>query len=512
MTANDLDLLRDFARDQSQDAFTALVQRHLDPVYCAALRQVRSPQLAEEVAQSVFTDLARNATRLKSDTVLTAWLYQVTRRAAIDVVRRESRRQLREQIASEMNAMNATADEWTQIEPLLDEAMHALDDTDRTAILLRYFENKSLREVGESLGTTDDAARKRVSRAVERLREFFAKHGVNVGTSGLVVAISANAVQAAPVGLAITISTVAALAGTVVQTSTAIVATKTIAMTTLQKSLIAVGLTAAVGTGIYESRQASALRSEVQTLRQQQAPLIAQIDRLTRERDDATVRQVRLQQESEGFRQTASEVPRLRGEVARLRAMEQQWAQSKKSGVDINDPAIQDFLKFKGQAAEIARYLEQMPDKKIPELKLLLDEDWLTAIRAAKLDTDADIRRTLSRLRGLAKNRVPIGASLNAFIRANNEQLPTALSQLKPYIKSALGDVSLDDPTLDSILERYALLRTGTANDLPPGTWIIAEKAPVNKDYDSRAKFGNGTSTIIGTGLQSAGDPDDKTY
>src|SRR6266436_1527802 len=132
-STNDLDLLGEFTRDQSQDAFTALVQRHLNLVYCAALRQVRSPQLAEEVAQSVFTDLARNAARLKADTTLTAWLYQVTRRTAIDVVRGEVRRQLREQIAVEMNAMNANADDlsrrnpmeadWTQIEPLLDEAM-----------------------------------------------------------------------------------------------------------------------------------------------------------------------------------------------------------------------------------------------------------------------------------------------------------------------------------------------------------------------------------------------------
>src|SRR6266436_739318 len=114
-STTDLDLLGEFTRHQSQDAFTALVQRHLNLVYCAALRQVRSPQLAEEVAQSVFTDLARNASRLKSDTILTAWLYQVTRRRAIDMVRREARRQLREQIAFEMNAINATTDDWTQI-------------------------------------------------------------------------------------------------------------------------------------------------------------------------------------------------------------------------------------------------------------------------------------------------------------------------------------------------------------------------------------------------------------
>src|SRR5437867_5690895 len=223
---NDLELLREYARERSEEAFAALVRRHLDLVYSAALRQIRSPQLAEEIAQSVFADLARTAHKLKPDTVLTAWLYQVKRRTTVDVIRRESRRQFREKIATEMTAINATADSgtgfqpvWADIEPILDEAMHELDDTDRAAVLLRYFENKSLREVGQTLGTSDDAAQKRVSRAVERLREFFAKRGVTVGASGLVVAITANAVQAAPVGLAVTISTAAALAGATIATT-----------------------------------------------------------------------------------------------------------------------------------------------------------------------------------------------------------------------------------------------------------------------------------------------------
>lgn len=172
MRSSDLELLQCFTRDHAQDAFTELVRRHLNLVHSAALRQVRSPQLAEEVAQSVFADLARNAAKLKPDTVLVAWLHAVTRRTAVDVIRKESRRQLREQIAVEMNAMNANTADWNQIEPLLDEAVAALDDTDRAAILLRYFENKSLREVGVALGTSDDAAQKRVSRAVEKLREF----------------------------------------------------------------------------------------------------------------------------------------------------------------------------------------------------------------------------------------------------------------------------------------------------------------------------------------------------
>jgi len=278
MTKSDQDLLGEFASDQSQDAFTALVQRHLGLVYCAALRQVRSPQLAEEVAQSVFIDLARNAARLKPDTILTAWLYEVTRRTAINVVRGEARRQLREQIALEMNAMNATADDWTQIEPLLDDAMHALDDIDRTAILLRFFENKSLREVGESLGTTDDTARKRVNRAVERLREFLTKGGITVGASGLALALSTSAVQAAPVGLVATIAT-AAIAGTTIAATASAAAIKTIAMTTLQKVLITATIIAVgVATPLVIQHQAKLRKENARALSaqsQRAAPILA---------------------------------------------------------------------------------------------------------------------------------------------------------------------------------------------------------------------------------------------
>jgi RNA polymerase sigma factor (sigma-70 family) len=273
---SDLELLQDYARNKSEESFAALVNRHLNLVYSAALRQVRSPQLAEEIAQSAFTDLARNAVPLcgmKPDTLLTAWLYHVTRRTAVDTVRKESRRQLREQIAVEMTNMNATTSDWPQIEPLLDDAMAMLDDTDRAAVLLRYFENKSLREIGQTLGTSDDAAQKRVSRAVERLREFFTKRGVTIGASGLAVVISANAVQAAPAGLAATISAAATFAGTTITGAATATAIKTIAMTTLQKTIITVTIAAAVSVEIYEVKQNLKLRGENESLQRQSAHL-----------------------------------------------------------------------------------------------------------------------------------------------------------------------------------------------------------------------------------------------
>src|SRR5437660_698514 len=148
MTQTDAQLLERYIWDRSEDSFAEIVRRHLNLVFSAALRQVRQTQLAEEITQSVFVDLAQQARRLTPNSILSAWLYQVTRRTAIDVIRRESRRQIREQVAHELTAMNAPDTDWTHIEPLLEEGMDSLAAKERTACLLRYFQSKSLSEVG----------------------------------------------------------------------------------------------------------------------------------------------------------------------------------------------------------------------------------------------------------------------------------------------------------------------------------------------------------------------------
>lgn len=323
MIADDLDLLGLFNREQSQAAFTELVNRYLNLVYSAALRQVRSPQLAQEVSQSVFTNLACNAAKLKTNTVLSAWLYQVTRHAAIDAVRREARRQAREQIAFQMSNLNdTTSADWSHVEPLLDEGMDTLEAPDRTAIIMRYFENKSLREVGQALGVSEDAAQKRVSRAVERLREFLGKRGVPIGASALAALASANAIQAAPTGFAMTVATSAIVASAGVSASNAIALTKTIAMTTLQKTIITAMASIAVVAGLYEAQQISKLRSQVQTLqmqKEQQAELSNQVAELRRERDLATNALAAARAENAQQKKNPYEVLKLRGEVGRLR-------------------------------------------------------------------------------------------------------------------------------------------------------------------------------------------------
>ncbi|MEO5803417.1 MAG: sigma-70 family RNA polymerase sigma factor [Verrucomicrobiota bacterium] len=319
----DLDLLQEYAQRGSEKAFAELVARHLDLVYSAALRQVKSSQLAEDVAQSVFTDLARNVHQLKPDTVLAAWLYQVTRRTALNVSRAEGRRQAREQIAVELADMNANSSDWTQIEPWLDEAMETLDEPDRAAILLRYFENKSLRHVGETLGVGEDAAQKRVSRAVERLREFFSKRNVTIGTSGLVVLISTNAVQAAPIGLAVLISNVALLG---IATS-ATITTMNLINAKLMTAVVISALVAGTGTYLTQHAQANRLRSENQQLQLQykklsneQVALSPAID-MDSERVQKEKRELlRLRSEVGLLRQQKNEAERLREENQRLQA------------------------------------------------------------------------------------------------------------------------------------------------------------------------------------------------
>jgi RNA polymerase sigma factor (sigma-70 family) len=327
----DQQLLRDYTGHRSETAFAELVRRHVDFVYSAALRMVRDTHLAEDVTQGVFVALAQNARQLTDHPVLSGWLHRTTQNLAANTVRSEVRRRAREQEAVAMNELLAPEPEaaWEHIAPQLDAALGELNEPDRDALLLRYFERKSTREMAQTLGTSEDAAQKRVSRAVERLREFLSKRGVTVGASGLVIVISANAVQAAPAGLAVTISAAAIFAGTAVSTSTAIAATKIIAMTTLQKTVVTATVAVLAGAGIYEARQASQLRGQVQMLQQQQAPLAGQVQQLQRERDDATNQLAGLLAENSRLQSnpTQTELLKLRGEVGVLRQKANNLAQ-----------------------------------------------------------------------------------------------------------------------------------------------------------------------------------------
>ena len=218
---DDHELLAEFARTESEAAFAALVGRYVNLVYSAALRFAGNPHHAEEITQAVFIILARKAGKLSPRAVLSGWLYQTTRLTAANFMKGEIRRQHREQEAYMQSiSTEPEAAAWQQLAPYLDEAMGRLGETDRNAIVLRFFENKTAREVGAALKLTEAAAHKRVNRGLEKLRKIFSKRGVTLSGAIIAGAVSANSVHAAPAALAKTISAVAVAKGATASIST----------------------------------------------------------------------------------------------------------------------------------------------------------------------------------------------------------------------------------------------------------------------------------------------------
>jgi len=220
MTSDDMELVRQYARCKSEEAFATLVSRHVNLVYSVALRQVRDTSLAEEITQTVFIILARKAGSLGSRTVVSGWLYRTARYTAAKALTLRRRRHEREQEAYMRAQLNETeADAWMEIEPLLETAMGQLGEKEQSALVLRFFEDRSFRDISSALGTTEAAAKMRVNRALEKLRTFFTKRGLTFSATAIAGAISAHSVHAAPAGLATSV-TVAAVKGTTITTST----------------------------------------------------------------------------------------------------------------------------------------------------------------------------------------------------------------------------------------------------------------------------------------------------
>jgi len=219
--SDDMTLVRDYARNNSEAAFAALVERHINLVYSAAWRQVRDSHLAEEVTQAVFIILARKAGTLDGGIILPGWLCRTARYVAANVLTIQRRRQCREQEAHMQSTLNepATAD-WDRLAPLLDDALARLGRKDHDAIVLRYFENRSLNEVGAALGASEDTARMRVNRAVAKLRKIFLSHGVNSTAAAIAESLSVHSVQAAPDTLAQAVTALAIAKGAAASTST----------------------------------------------------------------------------------------------------------------------------------------------------------------------------------------------------------------------------------------------------------------------------------------------------
>lgn len=447
MDLTDESLLRQYVETGHQPSFRELVRRHLDLVHSVAWRHLRSDALAADVCQLVFTDLAQSAATFQRGQPVVAWLHLVARRTAIDLVRQEQRRHVREQTAAELATVNRAVP-WTQFEPVLDEALDSLDTVDRQALLLRYFENHSLRDVGAALGTTDDAAQKRVSRALDRLRDELLRRGFAAATAAGLAVELAGATSPAPA--AILGST---LAGTAASTGT--IAAQAAAVSTLKYTLIATTLVLAAGL-VWETHALAATRRQV------------------------VEQETGFQNKEAAHRQAAEESRAASADLAtaRLRLATGEARVAEKIATEATLGA------WLERVGKLRRQVTDSPAHRIPEMDFLTDRDWLLVTRDNPLAGEMQLRRALADLRRLAKEQPEVNRNLTNAMRdfghAHPGQVPVSVLDLQPYFKPALSN---------ALLARYELVPPGMAN-IQTKTWVLIEKTLIDGEFDTQYYHG----------------------
>jgi RNA polymerase sigma factor (sigma-70 family) len=479
--SSDIELLEQFARNKSEAAFAELVERHIGLVYSAAFRKTGNPQQSQDIAQAVFIILARKANSFGANTVLPGWLHHTARLTAANLQRAELRRIRREQEAIMQSTTDETASDaqWRGLSPLLDDAVAALRTSDRDAIVLRFFQNRSLAEVGATLGASEDATRMRVNRALEKMRKFFVRRGVTISSAAIAGAISAHSIQATPAGLAAIISA-NAVSGTTITSAAVVAAMKAIAMTTFQKAIVTAALVATVGAGIFEAHQNSASQKQIQNLQQQQSSLNEQFAQLQRERDDATNQLDGLLAENAQLRSNSNqnELLKLRGEVtaasqaAAVAAAKSRSAGNNSEASQLDAQRVQarahldQFIKLANLSPEKAdQYVNlevEMNRRQDDRMKALLSGTLSVAEAVRQRDADnqeqQDQRREIlgpdgwATLQSIADGmRDTVTKNLMGAVQANMTGNPLTQEQndrLQSVIKAEVAANSMDDTDL----------------------------------------------------------------
>jgi len=420
----DSELLRRFAKTNSEDAFAELVERHANLVYSAALRQVNGDEhLAKDVAQMVFADLARKASSLSRRESLTGWLYTSTHFAAVKIVRGENRRRDRE-IKSMREPIQETGPDpdWEKLRTTLDAAMHELKETDREAVLLRYFENRQFAEVGAKLGLNENAARMRVERALEKLRDIFTKRGVTTATA-LASVISANAIQIAPANLAATLTT-ASMASAGTGTFTLL---KIMTATKLKLAFSAIVVAGAVTAFMVQHQAQEKLRVENESLRQQVAQWQTDNDSLSN-RLAAVGDPKSLSDEQ------FNELLKLRGEVGMLRNQVIEIGKLREENRQISR-----------ELADATQTLQSLPS---PE-QALFNKKRVQAVNDAKM----------------------VGLAMRIWAGDNNDQYPTNFEDMT----NELGGVT----NVMHFKEAFEFVNAGVANEHYPQMLMLREITPL---------------------------------
>ena len=465
----DHELLRRYAEQGADAAFTELVRRHCDLVWAAARRVSGDADLARDVAQTVFTDLARKAGKLPPGTVLAGWLYRAACHAAAKHIRGEARRAQRERQAMQQNELrsgDAEARAAAELQPVLDAALADLTEADRDAVVLRFLAGRSLAEVGATLGTNEDAAQKRVSRALEKLRDAFRKRGVTVSGGIVAAALGVAGTQAAPAGLAGVIAT-ASLAGA------GATAWGIFSMVTLMKSKLALGI---VGAAIVTTTLAWQQRS-ITRLADENTGLQRQVVALTTMPPPSQP----VAPEAEGqVRDEHTELLRLRGEVTRLR----QPATASR-GSD-----LQDLL----QGAEVRAALAEITAMKTEALAM------------------ADTKQHSIRL---TQAMVKLSLAAQTFSAHNNSRYPASFDEMRSEMDlqadgTFAGGISPDlfeffphERVISEAEPDLILFREKQARQMPNGKWeriyAYADGASMNKhsadgDFSQIEREGTGTA------------------
>ncbi|PYJ86103.1 MAG: hypothetical protein DME22_06555 [Verrucomicrobia bacterium] len=484
---DDGQLLQQYARERSESAFGELVTRHIDLVYSTALRVTGGDRhLAEDVTQVVFMDLARKARGLPRDVLLAGWLHRHTSYTAAKAVRTERRRKTREQIAMEMRALDDnTEPPWERIAPHLDEGLNQLSASDRDALVMGFLKRQDFRAVGAALGISEDAAQKRVSRALDKLRGVLSRRGVALTATALTSAMAAEAVTAAPAGLAVSVTaaSVAAAAGT----GTTLTLLKSMAATKLKTGVISAIVVASVATPLLVQHQAQArLREQDQALRQR----TDQLAKFQAENEQLSKLLAAAKNSRPPSNDQLSELMRLRGEVGRLRRDVQELAQAKTNAPMSRNQMLASMSEYySGRVSQLKQLLETNPSEKTPELQFLTERDWAWLVdKKTKLDAEDGYRFAMSNTRLVAQQNFVndlLNPALQQYAHDNNGRFPGDVSQLKPYFKS---------PIEDAVLQRWMVLpRSKLVKGLQAQLeedWYITQKAPVNKALDQRILVG----------------------
>ncbi|MEO7599306.1 MAG: TonB family protein [Opitutus sp.] len=452
---DDADLLKRFAEQRDEDAFAQLVERHLNLVYSAALRQVNGDaHLARDIVQVVFTDLASKVAKVARHPALAAWLLVSTRFAAAKCVRAEHRRRVREREAQLMelnHGDHGSDDHWTQVRPVLDAAMADLSEIDRAALSLRFFEGRGFAEVGVRLRLTENSARMRVQRALDKLHGLLRRRGVTSTTGALAIALANHAVIAAPAGLAVSV-TGAVLAAGAATTSVGAIATL-MGTTKLQLGLLSAIVVTGTTSFLSVQRDAAALRSEIAGLPVSETHTEA------------------LRNQNQQLKQTAVEVARWREGESGLDSLREELASVSQQIAARDNFAKAEAARAKGSrqlaAARVSAALERAKSQGTPDAMPKL-------VKAVRPTFPADMRAA----------GIPGEVVVSFVIGADGEVRDAkAVKSTRPEFEAAAEEAMLGwtfEPGLKGLHAVNTRMEQPIRFNLPDTTLPAGELKPVN--------------------------------